>query len=150
MSSSAPTAALGTSAQKVHCVAATIMAIAFLALGSMLIGAGGIALWAHISTQIVFNPLHRTMSVLLTTPELGGMLLIVGAWVAWTGHLLWSGKRLGYRSATGILAVLFVRGALALLPPIEEGYVAFGLSLMLVALAGTVLLWYSRPALRAK
>ncbi len=127
-----------------------MMAISFLVSGSVLIGAGVVAFWARISTQIVFNPLHRTMSVFLTTAELGGMLLIVGAWLAWTGHLLWSGKPLGYRSGTGIMAVVFVRGALSLLPPIEEGYLTFGLSLMLLAAGSIILLWFSRPALQGK
>ena len=64
------------------------MAIAFLAAGLVLFGAGGFALLAGISVQIVFDPFHRVMSVFLTRLELGAMLLIVGLWVGWTGHLL--------------------------------------------------------------
>ena len=126
------------------------MAIAFLAAGTVLIAAGGIAFWAHISVQIVFDPFHRVMSVFLTTLELGAMLLIVGVWVGWTGHLLWTRKRAGYRSGTGILAVVFLRGLLALLPPIENSQLIFGSALVVLSLAGTVLLWYARPALQTR
>ncbi len=126
------------------------MAIAFLVAGTVLIGAGVIALWLHVRVQIVFNPFHRTMAVFLRTWELGGMLLIVGAWVVWTGRLLWWRTRSGYRMGTGILAVVFLRGALSLLPPVEQGDPAFGVSFMLAAIGGIVLLWYARPALQSR
>lgn len=125
-------------------------AVAFLFAGTVLAGVGGFALLAHISVQIVFNPFHRVMSVFLKTWELGGMLLIVGVWVGWTGHLLWHKRRVGYSSGVGILAVVFLRGALSLLPPIEEGYEPFGIGCMLIAVAGIALLWYARPALQGR
>jgi hypothetical protein len=94
------------------------MAVGFLAAGLVLIGAGGFALLVGIRVHMVFDPSHRVMSVFLTRLELGAMLLIVGVWVGWTGHLLWHLKRSGYRMGTGILAVVFLRGLLALLPPL--------------------------------
>lgn len=131
-------------------VAALMAAMAFLMAGIVLIGAASLAFWAHISVQIVFNPFHRVMSVFLNTWELGGMLLVVGLWVGWTGHLLWHKRRSGYRSGIGILAVVFLRGALSLLPPIETGYEPFGVGCMLIALGGITLLSLARPALQSR
>jgi len=136
--------------KKTRSVPAVVTAVAFLVAGSVFLGAGMVALWAHISVQIMFDPFHRVMSVFLTTFELGGMLLIVGTWLLWTGHLLLHRKRSGYRSGTGILAVVFLRGALSLLPPLQKDELMFGIAFMLLGVMGVVLLSYARPALNGK
>ena len=121
-------------------MAISIFGALLLLFGVILAVAGTLAAWLHSSVQVFINPFNHAMSVFFRWWALLMILVGFGIWFVWTGYGLWKMRRIAQRSAQCILGLILMRGLLVLIPPLEDGELAFAIWVIMGTCFGFALL----------
>lgn len=142
------TAFLETQTATKRPLSTSILALPLLLAGFLLFAGGLLLLFVRIETEFVFNPFHHVISIRINRWELGILCAALAAWFTFTGRGLWRLRRAALISAWGIAGLMFVRGLLALAPPIEAGDVKAASWLMGVGFVAMIVLRCAGPAFK--